>query len=180
MWVFGYGSLIWNPGFDYEEHVIATLADHHRSFCIRSISARGTPDKSGLGLALTRMPGAICQGVAFSIAHQNAGTTLAYLRDRELASAVYLETTLDVSLLDGRVVPALTYVANTNHEQFVAGLSDEEQAQRIARAAGALGTNSEYLFSTAENLDALGIADARMSQLAQNVRAISQRDRSRS
>lgn len=173
MWVFGYGSLIWNPGFDYEERVVAILADHHRSFCILSVYARGTPEKSGLGLALTRRPGAICQGVAFSISPRNAESTLAYLRDRELASAVYLETTLDVSLTDGRVVPAVTYLANTKHEEFVAGLSEEDQAQRIARAAGALGTNSEYLFATAENLEALGITDALMTQLVRRVRAIS-------
>ncbi|HXO71884.1 MAG TPA: gamma-glutamylcyclotransferase [Bradyrhizobium sp.] len=174
MWVFGYGSLIWNPGFDYRERFIATLSGYHRSFCIRSIHARGTAEKPGLGLALTKLPGAVCRGVAISVALQNIDTVLAYLRERELVSSAYLEVSLDVTLEDGRIVPALTYVANTKHDQFIGDLSAEEQARCIAHAAGDRGPNSEYLYNTVENLDALGIMDGELTQLAQRVRSLRQ------
>ncbi|MBO9468162.1 gamma-glutamylcyclotransferase [Tropicibacter sp. R15_0] len=170
MWVFGYGSLIWNPGFNYQERSVATLANHHRSFCILSTSARGTPQQTGLGLALTKQPGAQCQGVAFHVSPQDQAPTLAYLRERE--AGVYLETTLDVSLSDGRIVPAVTFVADTGHTDFVGGLSQEEQAARISKASGQLGSNSDYLFSTVESLNAFGIKDAPMSNLARHVREL--------
>lgn len=170
MWVFGYGSLIWHPGFDYQERMVATLADHHRSFCILSTSARGTPQQTGLGLALTKQPGAQCQGVAFHVSPQDQAPTLDYLRERE--AGVYLETTLDVSLSDGRIVPAVTYIADTKHADFVGDLSQVEQAARISKASGQMGSNSDYLFSTVEGLNTYGIKDVPMLQLAHRVREL--------
>ena len=172
MWVFGYGSLIWNPGFEYQRSSVAILSGYARSFCIRSIYARGTKDNPGLGLALTKSPGAYCEGVAFAVTSQNTDAVIAYLRERELVSSAYLEMKLGAKLKDGVEVQAITYVADTNHVQFVSELSLEEQAQSIASAAGNNGPNSEYLFNTVEQLSVLGISDPKLKSLAQRVRSI--------
>jgi cation transport protein ChaC len=170
MWVFGYGSLVWNPGFNVAERVIATLPDYHRSFCMRSIHHRGSEEAPGLVLALDAMEGARCHGVGLSVAQGEEEQTLAYLRDRELVSAAYLEKRLDIELADGRVVEAVTYVIDPDHEQYCGGLDLEEQARIIAAAVGGRGPNTEYLYNTAAHLHELGIRDAELDWLAARVR----------
>ncbi len=123
MWVFGYGSLVWNPGFDTVERVIARLPDYRRSFCMRSIHHRGTPEAPGLVLALDRVPGGSCEGVALRAHPDRADEVLAYLRERELISSAYLERRLDLSLADGRRVEAVTYVVDPDHDQYCGGLA---------------------------------------------------------
>lgn len=172
MWVFGYGSLIFDPGFEYQERVTATLSEFHRSFCIRSVHARGTAETPGLGLALTASSGSFCTGVAFSVAPQNSASVLEYLRAREMVNDVYVETRVEVTLEDTRRVRALTYVANTEHAQFVTGLSLEEQARLIAHAAGERGPNSEYLYNTVAHLGALRVHDPQLTELVQRVRSL--------
>ena len=170
MWVFGYGSLVWNPGFTVGERVIATLPDYHRSFCMRSIHHRGTEEAPGLVLALDAMEGARCHGVALSVAEGEEEVTLAYLRERELVSAAYLERMLDIELADGRMVEAVTYVIDPDHVQYCGGLDLEEQARIIAQAIGGRGPNTEYLYNTAAQLHELGIRDAELDWLAARVR----------
>jgi len=170
MWVFGYGSLVWNPGFNVAERVIATLPDYHRSFCMRSIHHRGSEEAPGLVLALDAMEGARCHGVALSVAASEEAQTLDYLRERELVSAAYLERMLDIELADGRVVEALTYVIDPDHVQYCGGLDLEEQARIIAAAVGGRGPNTEYLYNTAAHLHELGIRDAELDWLAARVR----------
>jgi cation transport protein ChaC len=170
MWVFGYGSLVWNPGFNVAERVIATLPDYHRSFCMRSIHHRGSEEAPGLVLALDAMEGARCHGVALSVAQGEEEQTLAYLRERELVSAAYLEKMLDIELADGRVVEAVTYVIDPDHVQYCGGLDLEEQARIIAAAVGGRGPNTEYLYNTAAHLHELGIRDAELDWLAARVR----------
>lgn len=170
MWVFGYGSLVWNPGFNVAERVIATLPDYHRSFCMRSIHHRGTEEAPGLVLALDAMEGARCHGVALSVAAGEEDQTLAYLRERELVSAAYLERMLELDLADGRVVEAVTYVIDPDHVQYCGGLDLEEQARIIASAVGGRGPNTEYLYNTAAHLHELGIRDAELDWLAERVR----------
>ncbi|WP_306151729.1 gamma-glutamylcyclotransferase [Roseovarius sp. MMSF_3281] len=170
MWVFGYGSLVWNPGFNVAERVIATLPDYHRSFCMRSIHHRGTEKDPGLVLALDAMEGARCHGVALSVAKGEEAATLDYLRERELVSAAYLERMLDIELADGRVVEAVTYVIDADHVQYCGGLDLEEQARIIANAVGGRGPNTEYLYNTAAHLHELGIRDAELDWLAARVR----------
>jgi cation transport protein ChaC len=170
MWVFGYGSLVWNPGFNVAERVIATLPDYHRSFCMRSIHHRGTEEAPGLVLALDAMEGARCHGVALSVAEGEEDQTLSYLRERELVSAAYLERRLDLQLADGRVVEAVTYVIDPDHVQYCGGLDLEEQARIIAAAVGGRGPNTEYLYNTAAHLHELGIRDAELDWLAARVR----------
>jgi len=172
MWVFGYGSLLWNPGFEAQERVIAKLPDYHRSFCMRSIHHRGTQDDPGLVLALDALAGAQCNGVALSVASHEQNDVLAYLRERELISSAYLEKMLHIDLVDGRRVEAVTYVIDPEHVQYCGGLDLEEQARIIARAVGGRGPNTEYLFNTAAHLGELGITDDELDWLAGRVRAL--------
>ncbi|MCC5964664.1 MAG: gamma-glutamylcyclotransferase [Natronohydrobacter sp.] len=171
LWIFGYGSLIWEPGFAYQSRQIARLEGYHRSFCMRSIHHRGTVDSPGLVLALDEGPGG-CEGVAFEIPARIAEESLEYLRARELISAAYLERHAPVTLQDGRAVEAVTYVIDPEHDQYCAGLTLEEQAQIIARAAGGRGPNCAYLFNTAAHLAELGLCDPDLDWLAARVRAL--------
>jgi len=169
LWVFGYGSLIWDPGFPAMARHLATLPDYRRSFCMRSIHHRGTRDTPGLVLALDAQPGARCSGVAFGVAAGDVAATLAYLRERELVSAAYLERMLVVELDTGHRVDAVTYVIDPDHAQYCGGLPLEEQAQIIARAAGGRGPNRDYLFNTATHLHDIGLPDAELDWLAARV-----------
>lgn len=172
MWVFGYGSLIWHPGFPVAEQQVARLAGWHRSFCMRSIHHRGTVEAPGLVLALDAAPDAVCDGVAFRVEPGAEAETLAALRERELISSAYLEKELPVRLADGAMVTALAYVIDPDHAQYCGGLALEEQARIIASAAGGRGPNRDYLFSTASHLADLGIADPDLAWLAERVRAL--------
>ncbi len=150
LWVFGYGSLMWNPGFAFTERVLATLPGYARTFCMRSIHHRGTPQAPGLVLALDEHAGACCHGLAFCVPSETAPATLDYLRERELISSAYLEKALHIDLHDGRRVEAVTYVVDTDHVQYCGGLPLEEQAGIIAGAVGGRGPNTEYLYNTAD------------------------------
>lgn len=171
LWVFGYGSLIWDPGFPVAERRLARATGWHRSFCMRSIHHRGTVANPGLVLALDRAEGGACNGVAFRVAPGAEEATLAALRERELVSSAYLEEWLGVETAEG-AVKALTYVIDPAHEQYCAGLGLEEQARIIAAARGGRGENREYLWSTVAHLHDLGIADADLDWLADRVRAL--------
>ena len=172
LWVFGYGSLMWNPGFAWDERVRATLPGFARTFCMRSIHHRGTPEAPGLVLALDPHPGAVCRGVAFRIPEGEEGGTLQYLRERELISSAYVEETHSLTLDDGRQVPALAYVVDSAHVQYCGGLDLETQARIIATATGGRGPNSEYLWNTVAHLLDLGIRDADLLWLSERVRAL--------
>ncbi|MBN9888727.1 gamma-glutamylcyclotransferase [Salipiger abyssi] len=172
LWVFGYGSLLWNPGFEVAEQAHASLPDYRRSFCMRSIHHRGSEEVPGLVLALDEQPGALCEGLALRAAEGTEEETLAYLRERELVSAAYLEKVLPVDLRDGRRIEAVTYVIDANHVQYCGGLPLEEQAGIIATAVGGRGPNTEYLYNTATHLDELGIPDAELHWLRDRVRQL--------
>ncbi len=169
LWVFGYGSLLWNPGFPVAERLRATLPDYARSFCMSSIHHRGTPEKPGLVLALDHHPGAVCDGLALRAEPGSEDETLAYLRERELVSSAYLERRLQVDLIDGRRIEALAYIIDPDHEQYCGGMPLEEQARIIAGAHGGRGPNPEYLENTARHLEELGIPDAEMHWLMSRV-----------
>ncbi|MDJ0823886.1 MAG: gamma-glutamylcyclotransferase [Rhodobacter sp.] len=172
LWVFGYGSLMWNPGFAFEERVLATLPGYARTFCMRSIHHRGTSAEPGLVLALDVHPETECHGLAFSVHRDRAEPTLEYLRERELISSAYLEKVLQIALQDGRQVAAVAYVVDPDHVQYCGGLPLDEQAGIIATAVGGRGPNTEYLYNTVSHLDELGIEDAELSWLAGKVRQI--------
>lgn len=172
IWVFGYGSLMWNPGFAFVDKQIATLPGYHRSFCMRSIHHRGTVSDPGLVLALDALEGASCDGLAFQVADAQAAQVLDYLRQRELISSAYVEAVLPIVLRDGQCVDAVTYVMDADHEQYCAGLELAAQAGIIATAVGGRGPNAEYLHNTAAHLHELGIADVDLDWLSNRVRAL--------
>lgn len=172
LWVFGYGSLVWNPGFAWSSRQIGQLDGFRRSFCMRSIHHRGTVEHPGLVLALDAAEGASCHGVAFEIAAEIAEETLEYLRARELISAAYLETQQTLRLNDGRRVRATVYVIDRDHDQYCGGLALEDQARIIAAATGGRGSNREYLFQTATHLADLGLADTELAWLSNRVKVL--------
>lgn len=158
LWVFGYGSLIWRPGFDYVERVSALLKGAHRKLCIYSHVHRGTPDKPGLVLGLDH--GGACRGVAFRVDDHKRAETVDYLRAREQMNMVYRECVRPVSLVDGRTVLALCYIADRSHRQFAAGLSREDTLRLVKQGHGQSGPNHEYVRNTALALRDLGIQDS--------------------
>jgi cation transport protein ChaC len=172
LWVFGYGSLIWNPEFPVAERVIARADGWRRSFCMRSIHHRGTVEVPGLVLALDSDPGAACHGVALRAEPGTEEATLAHLRARELISSAYVETAFPVALADGRRVRAVAFVIDRAHAQYCGGLPLEDQARIIATATGGRGPNREYLWATAAHLAELGLPDPELDWLAARVRAL--------
>lgn len=172
LWVFGYGSLMWHPGFDPVDRQLATLTGWHRSFCMWSIHHRGTEQDPGLVLALDAQPRSRCAGVAFAVGTEAAEETLAVLRERELVSSAYLERRLMVSFQDGREVEAITYVVDPTHVQYCGGLDLERQAQVIAQAVGGRGPNDAYLHNTVAHLHELALPDSDLDWLADRVRQI--------
>ncbi len=172
LWVFGYGSLLWNPGFPVAETRIARLHGWHRSFCMSSIHHRGTEEDPGLVLALDALEGAFCDGLALRTEQGHEEATIAYLRERELISSAYVETRQEIEFRDGaRQADVLTYVINRDHVQYCQHPL-AVQAQIIAGATGGRGPNDEYLFNTAEHLADLGIGDAELDDLVAQVRAL--------
>jgi cation transport protein ChaC len=169
-WVFGYGSLVWQPEFEFQERQIGRLEGFARSFCMRSIHHRGTSEEPGLVLALDRAD-SYCDGVAFFIGPDHAEKSLEALRERELISSAYLEEVLPIALRDGRSIEAVCYVIDHLHDQYCQ-LSLEEQAQIIAIAEGGRGPNVEYLLGTTHHLEELGLDDPDLKWLCDRVREI--------
>lgn len=169
LWIFGYGSLMWQPEFAHDATEVATLTGYGRGFTMRSIHHRGTPEHPGLVLALDACNGARCTGLAFRVTPGAEAETMAGLRLRELVSYAYKEMTLPLSLAGGRIVQAITYVIDPNHVQYSGALTLSEQAQIIASAVGGRGPNRDYLMNTHRHLQELGIEDADISWLAARV-----------
>jgi cation transport protein ChaC len=172
LWVFGYGSLIWHPGFDFIDKRPACLTGYRRAFCMSSVHYRGTPERPGLVLALDRDSAGACHGVAYRVAPEAAAATIAYLRERELVSYAYQEARLPITLAgQAAAIEAVTYVMNRDHPQYRGDLSLADQADVIAAAVGPRGPNADYLMNTVESLAALGLEDADLVSLADLVRA---------
>ncbi|MFD2173613.1 gamma-glutamylcyclotransferase [Rhodobacter lacus] len=171
LWIFGYGSLIWDPGFAPAEAVRARLDGWARSFCMRSIHFRGTAEAPGLVLALDAAPGARCRGLALRVPEADRDRVLAETRARELISNAYLERSVPLTLEDGREVSAITYVVDPEGPQYCR-LTPEEEAVIIATAVGSRGPNRDYLFNTAAHLAEWGLEDDALATLATRVRAL--------
>jgi len=163
-WVFGYGSLMWRPGFAHLETRRAQLHGFRRSLCVLSHVHRGTPDRPGLVLGLDR--GGSCVGLTFRVPGELRGEVVAYLRERELVTNVYLERTLPVRLDGGPVVPALGYVVDRAHPQYAGRLEVPEAVARVSGAVGQSGRNEEYVENTVSHLQALGIRDHWLESVA--------------
>jgi cation transport protein ChaC len=167
LWVFGYGSLMWRPGFAYVESALAWVHGYHRSLCIFSHVHRGTPERPGLVLGLDH--GGSCQGVAFRVAAQNREKTIDYLRERELVTSVYLEKAVGVRFAEGGCVTALAYVVDRSHRQYAGRLPYEEMAKLIAEGAGINGDNPAYVRNTYEHLLQLDIHDAELAEVVRRL-----------
>lgn len=173
LWVFGYGSLMWNPEFPFEEKISANLDGYTRSFCMWSIHHRGSVEDPGLVLALDENSDGKCEGIAFRVAAEDAEETLINLRKRELISSAYYEKTCPLNLKDGRVVQAICYIIDRNHEQYCGDLSLETQAEVISKATGGRGTNTEYLLNTSAYMVDSGIDDHDIMWLVSRVNELS-------
>jgi cation transport protein ChaC len=167
-WVFGYGSLMWRPGFTHEETRQARLFGYHRALCVRSFVHRGTPERPGLVLGLDR--GGSCHGVAFRVRPADRDTVTEYLRARELVTNVYLETTRKVRLDDGRDVRALTYVVDRGHTQYGGALSVRDALSQVSGAVGQSGPNEDYVINTVDHLRTLRIRDHHLEAVADALR----------
>ena len=142
-WVFAYGSLMWNPGFDYAERCEARLIGAHRALCVYSYHYRGTPEAPGLVLGLEEWPGHVCTGLALRVEDRLWPEVSARIRAREMVTEAYRETQLPLALADGRRVEALAYVMRKDHVQYCGELAPEAQAEIIAGAAGGRGPNAD-------------------------------------
>jgi len=166
LWVFGYGSLIWNPGFAFLEQVPARLIGEHRALCIYSWVHRGTPERPGLVLGLDR--GGACQGIAFRVAGAERQATIDYLRRREQVTSVYREVKRAVWLRSHAAerVRAVTYVADRGHDQYAGRLPLERQLDLVRHGHGQSGANIDYVRATVRALESHGIRDQNLHQLA--------------
>ena len=171
LWVFGYGSLIWKPGFDYIDSALAWVHGYHRSLCIFSHVHRGTPERPGLVLGLDH--GGSCQGVAFRVAGRDRAATIAYLRERELVTSVYLEKIVSLRLADGGTVRALAYVVDRDHHQYAGRLPLDHMTRLVAEGVGVNGDNPAYVRNTYEHLLRLDIHDAELAAVVRGVDDVS-------
>jgi cation transport protein ChaC len=166
LWVFGYGSLMWRPGFEFLEQLPARLIGEHRALCVYSFDHRGTPEKPGLVLGLDR--GGACRGIAFRVAGMRRGEVVDYLRSREQTTHVYREVTRSVWLEnDARErVAALAYVVDRGHVQYAGRLSLHEQLRYVRQGHGRSGNNRDYVLETVRSIEAQGFRDPQLHQLA--------------
>ncbi|WP_169567040.1 gamma-glutamylcyclotransferase [Sneathiella limimaris] len=158
LWIFGYGSLMWRPGFEHTGVEDACLYGFHRAFCVSSVVHRGTRDNPGLVLGLDR--GGSCRGKAIRCPEAIREPVVDYLYRREMVTSVYIPRMVTLKLLGSQEkVRGLTFVADPKHEQYSSGHSIEEAAAIIGRASGRGGPNVDYLKSTLDHLDEFGIKD---------------------
>lgn len=167
LWVFAYGSLMWQPGFPFAEARRARLEGYHRAFCIYSLHYRGTQARPGLVLGLQR--GGTCEGVAFRVADEEARAVRAYLHARELIYGVYREAMVPADLIgpgEAQRVDVLTYIAETGHPSFAGHIPMVRRAAIIRAARGRSGSNLAYFVATLRKLRELGIRQADLERLA--------------
>jgi cation transport protein ChaC len=170
LWVFGYGSLMWRPGFEYLERVPARITGLHRSLCIYSLVHRGTPEGPGLELGLDR--GGSCRGIAYRVAAVRRPDTIAYLREREQVTKVYVETMRRIALTSTqpRVAVALVYVVDRSHPQYAGPLDLERQLHLVRQGRGQSGSNRDYVLSTVSEIEAQGCRDSSLQDLARRLK----------
>jgi len=166
-WVFGYGSLMWRPGFDYIHRQNALLQGYHRSLSVYSHVHRGTREKPGLVFGLDH--GGSCRGIAFSVAPENWSPTIDYLREREQVTAVYLESHQQITLSDDgeRPVTALTFLVDRSHQQYAGRLTLTEQLKLVNQGQGQSGGCLDYVMASARHLEELGVYDPEIQMLAE-------------
>ncbi|MBB6249560.1 gamma-glutamylcyclotransferase [Nitrospirillum iridis] len=167
VWVFGYGSLMWNPGFPYVERRRATVRGWHRGFSVYSFRHRGTRACPGAVLGLDR--GGTCRGIAYRVAAAEAPGVLDYLWEREMQNAVYEPRLLTAALEHGPRVPTVAFTVVRGHEQYCGRLPPDDLAGLIRQGVGESGRNVDYLVNTVRHLEELGIRDRNLEGLVERV-----------
>lgn len=166
-WVFGYGSLIWKPGFEYIAEQKAVLTGWHRALCIHSWVHRGTKDHPGLVLGLDR--GGSCEGLARMVSADKRDAVIDYLRERELVTDVYFEKWVDIRLTDGQSAKALTFVVDQSHPQYASNINEDKLVEIIRHAKGMSGENVDYVASTVASLKSLNIVDETLERITETL-----------
>jgi glutathione-specific gamma-glutamylcyclotransferase len=167
LWLFAYGSLIWNPCFEFAEKRIARLYGWHRQFCLWTHLGRGTPDHPGLMLGLER--GGSCAGLAYRVPAAQVEAELDIVWRREMVTGAYVPTWVRLVTASGPI-KAIAFTINRRHERYAGRLPQAEAVRAIATAEGPLGANRDYLFNTVEHLGELGLTDGRLRRLCDAVR----------
>ena len=172
LWVFGYGSLMWRPGFEFLERRHARLVGAHRALCVYSFVHRGTPERPGLVLGLDR--GGNCRGIAYRVAAAKRAETIDYLRAREQVTSVYRETWRRVWLDDdpAKGVHALCYMVDRGHQQYAGRLSLEQQVQYVRQGHGRSGNNRDYVLQTVKEIEAQGYRDRELHLIAEQLKGV--------
>ena len=172
LWVFGYGSLMWRPDFEFLERVEARLVGLHRALCVFSFVHRGTPERPGLVLGLDR--GGACRGIAYRVAASARTTTVDYLRAREQVTSVYIETMRRIELEDEarRQVRALCYTVDRSHVQYAGRLTLAEQLHYVRQGHGRSGADRDYVLETVRALETLGYRETELHLLADRLKGI--------
>lgn len=168
VWLFAYGSLIWNPAFKFTERRVGTVYGWHRRFCLRAPVGRGTPDRPGLVLGLDC--GGSCRGVVYRIAAADVESELLLLWRREMVIGSYIPRW--VKVVDGTdEVMAIAFIINRHHPDYAGKMSFETTVNTIATAKGELGSSAEYLMQTVKGLETVGIEDKQLLRLHESVLA---------
>jgi cation transport protein ChaC len=163
-WIFGYGSLMWRPGFDYLRSEQALVYGYHRSLCVYSFVHRGTPEEPGLVLGLDK--GGSCHGMGFQVAPEKWHDTISYLRAREQVTSVYIEKRKIIRLIGSeREVEAVTYVVDRAHRQYAGVLSQDDLLTHVRRGQGVSGDCTDYVLNTVAHLREMKIRDLRLERL---------------
>ena len=167
-WVFGYGSLIWNPEVDFDHAELGRLRGFHRQFCIHSTRHRGTPEDPGVVLGLDR--GGSCIGLAYRLRKTSLKASIEHLYEREMHNRVYVPTLVGVTLDSGERISALTFVANRNSDAYQR-LPEHEVVRRLTGCCGQRGANFDYLLNTVRSLEERGVRDSMLTRLRERMSA---------
>ena len=162
IWVFGYGSLMWNPDFILEEKRTGTIYGYQRRLCLKSIVYRGTSDYHGLVFGLDK--GDSCQGMVYRIAEENIQSEMLKIWEREMFAGTYIPSWVNVNTKQG-TISAVTFVINHEHEHYIPHIEMEEIAERVVKAEGTCGSCHEYVQNTVKSLHQLGLRDPGLEQL---------------
>ena len=170
VWIFGFGSLMWNPCYEYDVRTAAFLAGYERKFHIWSMGGRGTEDKPGLGLCLEDCYGG-CRGIAYRLVEEHIEESWTRIWDREMSSGVYKATWVSVNTDAHGRVPALTFVADHSHPHYVGPMPMERMAEVMARAEGDRGLCRDYLANMIEEMHKINVRDDELIELLRQVDA---------